>query len=193
MFSRSITSRKERVFHLSLQLVLVAFVIGVMVIPALAAKQRGKSHYPALAEEVRHQLVMLPYYGVFDNLEFRIEGVDTVVLSGQVTRPTLKRDAERALKRLESVSKVVNNIEVLPLSPHDDDIRIAAYRAIYSKPGLDRYALRAVPPIHIIVKGGNITLVGVVANEGDRNLAEIASKGVSGAFSVTNKLQVEKK
>jgi hyperosmotically inducible protein len=117
-----------------------------MVIPGLA--QAGK-RYPELVEEVRHQLVMLPYYGVFDNLEFRIDG-DTVVLSGQVTTPTLKSDAERVVKRLESVSKVVNNIEVLPVGGHDQDIRLATYRAIYSKPGLDRYALRAVPPIREI-------------------------------------------
>ncbi len=146
-----------------------------------------------LAEKVRHQLVMLPYYSLFDNLEFRISGVDTVVLSGQVVRPTLKSDAAGAVRRLEAVGKVVNNIEVLPLSPNDDRLRIAAYRAIYSKPGLDRYALQAVPPIHIIVKNGNITLVGIVASQMDKDLAGISANGVSGAFSVTNRLQVEAK
>jgi len=181
----------DRDFSWLFRFVLTIVLACGIVMPGLAQKQAGK-RYPELVEEVRHQLVMLPYYGVFDNLEFRIEGADTVVLSGQVSRPTLKSDAERTVKRLESVSKVVNNIEVLPVSPHDDDIRIAAYRAIYSKPGLDRYAHRAVPPIHIIVKNGNITLVGVVASEGDKNLAGIAAKGVSGAFNVENKLSVER-
>ncbi len=159
-------------------------------------QKRGKeleAVHARLAARVRHELVMLPYYSLFDNLEFRIEGVDTVVLSGQVVKPTLKSDAEAVVRRLEGVGKLVNNIEVLPLSNNDDRLRIAAYRAIYSKPGLDRYALQAVPPIHIIVKNGNLTLAGVVASKGDKDLAGIAANGVSGAFSVTNKLQVEKK
>ncbi len=144
-----------------------------------------------LAGRVRHELVMLPYYTLFDNLEFRIEGIDTVVLSGQVVQPTLKSDAEGAVKRVEGVGKLVNNIEVLPLSNNDDRLRVASYRAIYSKTGLDRYALQAVPPIHIIVKNGHITLVGVVSSQADKDLAGIAANGVSGAFSVTNKLRVE--
>jgi hyperosmotically inducible protein len=146
-----------------------------------------------LEREVRHVLVMLPYYGVFDNLEFRIQPPDTVVLAGQVTRPTLKRDAENVVKRLESVSKVVNEIEVLPVSPNDEQLRVATYRAVFSRPGLDRYGMMAVPPIHIIVKGGNIRLIGVVATQADKDLAGIAAKGVSGAFGVQNDLQVEKK
>jgi hyperosmotically inducible protein len=189
MISKTGTKNAERDFSWLLQFLLTTVLACGMVMPGFA--QAGK-RYPELVEEVRHQLVMLPYYGVFDNLEFRIEG-DTVVLSGQVTRPTLKSDAERVVKRLESVSKVVNNIEVLPVSPNDDNIRLAAYRAIFSKPGLDRYAHRAVPPIHIIVKNGNITLVGVVASEADKNLAGIAAQGVSGAFNVENKLTAERK
>ncbi len=161
------------------------------------AQQKGVSDLKAvharLAERVRHQLVTLPFYSLFDNLEFRIEGVDTVVLSGQVVRPTLKGDAAKAVQRLEAVGKVVNHIEVLPLSPNDDRLRIAAYRAIYSRPGLDRYALQAVPPIHIIVKNGNITLVGMVASQADKDLAGISANGVSGAFSVTNSLRIEGK
>ena len=145
-----------------------------------------------LEKEVRHVLVMLPYYSVFDNLAFRVEG-DKVTLLGQVTRPTLKSDAQAVVKRIEGVETVVNNIEVLPVSPNDDRIRLATYRAIYSTQGLDRYALQAVPPIHIIVKGGHVTLEGVVANETDKNLAYLKANGVSGVFSVTNHLQVEKK
>ena len=122
---------------------------------------------------------MLPYYGVFDNLAYRVDG-DTVTLMGQVTRPTLKSDAENVVKRIEGVERVVNHIEVLPLSPNDDRIRIAVYRAIYGQTGLDRYALQAVPPIHIIVNNGNVTLEGVVASETDKNLANIRANGVPG-------------
>ena len=145
-----------------------------------------------LAEEVRHQLVLLPYYGVFDNLAYEIKDIDTVVLTGQVTRPTLKSDAENVVRNIEGVGKLENQIEVLPLSPNDDRIRIATYVDIYSRPGLDRYAWRAVPPIHIIVKNGNVTLMGVVATEADKNLAGMMANGVSGVFKVTSDLRVEK-
>lgn len=139
---------------------------------------------------IRHELLTLPYYGVFDNLGFHVEG-STVVLTGQVTRPVLKSDAERAVKRVEGVETVDNRIEVLPLSPNDDQIRMATYRAIFYHPALDRYAIRAVPPIHIIVKNGNVTLVGVVASQADKNLAGLYASGVPGVFSVRNELQVE--
>lgn len=145
-----------------------------------------------LAREVRHELVMLPYYGVFDNLAFRMEG-RTITLLGQVTRPTLKSDAENVVKDIEGVEKVVNQIEVLPLSPMDDQIRLATFRAVYSTPGLDRYALNAVPPIHIIVSSGKVALEGVVANEADKNMAGVKANGVSGVFSVTNNLRVEQR
>jgi hyperosmotically inducible periplasmic protein len=154
-----------------------------------AADQKGKPD--RITKEVRHELVMLPYYGVFDNLAYRVDG-GTVTLFGQVTRPTLKSDAEKAVKSIEGVERVINNIEVLPLSPLDDRIRLAQYRAIYSTPGLDRYGLQAVPPIHIIVKNGNVTLEGVVATEADRNLAGIKAKAVPNVFSVENHLAVER-
>jgi hyperosmotically inducible protein len=134
-------------------------------------------------------LILLPYYSVFDNLGFRVDG-DTVTLEGQVVRPTLKSDAENVVKNIEGVGKVVNNIEVLPLSPMDNQIRRAVYRAIFSEPGLSRYAESAVPSIHIIVKNGNVTLVGIVDNQGDKDLANIRAKGVSNVFSVTNNLVV---
>jgi hyperosmotically inducible protein len=149
---------------------------------------RAKSH---LAEQVRKELVLLPYYGMFDYLTFEIKAIDTVVLKGQVTRPTLKSDAENVVRRIEAVRKVENQIEVLPNSPNDDRIRIATYKAIYSKPGLDRYALRAVPPIHIIVKNGEVTLVGFVATDMDKNIAGMTANGVPGVFKVTNNLRVE--
>jgi hyperosmotically inducible protein len=151
--------------------------------------QQQKAH---LAREVRHQLVMLPYYSVFDNLSFRINDDDTVTLMGQVTRPTLKSEAANVVKGIEGVRGVTNEIEVLPLSPNDDRIRMAVYRAIYGNSALQQYALRAVPPIHIIVKNGNVTLDGVVATQMDKTLAVTQAKGVSGAFSVTDNLRVEK-
>ena len=144
-----------------------------------------------LEREVRHELVTLPYYDVFDNLEYRVDG-SQVTLSGQVVRPTLKSGAENVVKNIEGVEKVTNNIEVLPLSPNDDRLRVAIYRAIYGHPALQRYSVRSVPPIHIIVKNGSVTLEGVVANEGDRNIANIQANGVSGVFSVKNNLRVEK-
>lgn len=156
-------------------------------------KQDSEAFHAWLVKEVRHELIMLPYYSVFDNLTFRIEGVDGIVLTGQVVKPNLKQDAENVVRRIEGTGKVVNNIEILPLSPNDDIIRRAAFRAIYSKDGLDRYAMSAVPSIHIIVLNGNITLEGLAANQMDKDLAGIAAKQVSGAFSVTNNLGLESK
>ena len=144
-----------------------------------------------ITREVRHELVMLPYYGVFDNLAYRVDGYN-VTLMGQVTRPTLKSDAEHVVKRIEGVEHVNNEIEVLPPSPGDDRVRRAEYRAIYGDSVLNRYALQSVPPIHIIVKNGNVTLEGVVATKADKDVAGIRANGVSGVFSVANNLRVEK-
>ena len=142
-------------------------------------------------KEVRHELVMLPFYGVFDNLSYKVDPDGTVTLFGQVTRPTLKSDAENVVKRIEGVERVVNNIEVLPTSMMDDEIRRAAYRAIYGNEVLSQYQMRAVPPIHIIVKNGHITLEGVVAREMDKQIAGMQANSVHGVFSVTNNLVVE--
>ncbi|MSV35732.1 MAG: BON domain-containing protein [Bryobacterales bacterium] len=144
-----------------------------------------------LEKEVRHELVMLPFYGVFDNFEYKMEG-NTVTLMGQVTRPTLKSDAEAVVKKIEGLERVNNQIEVLPVSPNDDRIRIAVYQVIYGSQSLNRYALRAVPTIHIIVKGGHVTLEGAVATEADKNVANIRANGVSGVFSVKNNLRVDR-
>lgn len=144
-----------------------------------------------ITKEVRHELVMLPYYGVFDNLAYKVNG-DKVTLLGQVSRPTLKSDAERAVKTIEGVESVDNRIEVLPTSPNDDQIRRAMYRTIYGDPVLSRYGWGSVPPIHIIVKGGHVTLEGVVDNNSDRNVAGIRAKSVPNVFSVTNNLRVVK-
>jgi hyperosmotically inducible protein len=146
-----------------------------------------------IAKEVRHQLVMLPYFGVFDDLGFNVNG-GTVTLSGEVTQPVLKSDAGNVVKRVEGVTNVVNNIEVLPLSPNDDQIRRGTYRAIYGDPALStRYGFQALPSIHIIVSSGHVRLEGVVANEGDKNIAGIRANSVPGAFSVENDLRVEGK
>jgi len=157
------------------------------------SRRRDSSKYEQwLAKRVRHELVLLPYYSVFDNLEYKIEG-ERVILMGQVARPSLKSDAEAVVKKIEGVRGVVNRIEVLPLSPYDDRIRLAVYRHIFSDTALQRYALPAVPSIHIIVKGGHVTLEGVTASEMDRNIANIRANEVPGVFSVTNHLRVEKK
>jgi hyperosmotically inducible periplasmic protein len=153
-------------------------------------KQRSEAKYrERLSKEVRHQLVMLPWYSVFDNLGYKVEG-DKVTLYGEVTRPTLKSDAETAVKSIEGVATVANNIEVLPLSPMDDQLRRALYRGIYGDPGLSRYSVQAVPSIHIVVKNGNVTLEGVVDNETDKNLANLRANQVANVFSVKNNLVV---
>jgi len=144
-----------------------------------------------MIKEVRHQLLLLPYYGVFDFLAYKVAPDGTVTLLGQAARPTLKSDAENVVKRIEGVEHVDNQIEVLPPSPMDDEIRHAAYRAIYGSPQMTKYAWKSVQSIHIIVKGGNITLEGVVDNQADKNVAEIRAKGVPNAFSVTDNLVVE--
>ena len=144
-----------------------------------------------ITKEVRHELLMLPYFSVFDNLSYKVDGYN-VTLMGQVTRPTLKSDAENVVKRIEGVEHVDNQIEVLPLSPNDDRIRRALYRAIYGYPALQKYSMGVQQPIRIIVKNGNATLEGVVDNEADKNIANIQARGVSGVFSVTNNLQVVK-
>lgn len=143
-----------------------------------------------MIRQITRELVTLPYYGVFDDLSFEIRG-RTVILHGQVVRPTLKSSAEAVVKDVDGVETVVNQIEVLPTSPNDDRIRLAVYRALYTDVNLSRYGLRAVPPIHIIVKNGQVVLTGVVATTMDSNVANIRAREVPGAFGVTNNLRIE--
>ncbi len=143
-----------------------------------------------LSERVRHELVTLPWLGVFDHLTFQMEG-DKVILAGQVNRPTLRTDAERVVKRVVGVVAVSNQIEVLPLSPFDDRLRLATLRSIYSFPALQRYGLGVIPGIHILVKNGNVTLAGAVSSTGDAQLAYLRAMQVPGVFSVSNQLTVE--
>jgi hyperosmotically inducible protein len=140
--------------------------------------------------EVMHELTMLSQYGVFDNLQFKTDGT-TVTLMGQVTNQVLRPNAEKAVKSIEGVEKVDNKIEVLPPIPADNNIRLAVYRAIYGSPSLERYALQAVPSIHIIVRNGNVTLEGVVANKADADQALIRAKTVPGTFDVKSNLRVD--
>jgi hyperosmotically inducible protein len=143
-----------------------------------------------LSKQVRHKLVTLPYYGVFDNLAYSIDG-GKVTLHGQVVRPSTRSDAERSVGRIPGVTQVVNRIQVLPPSGFDDRIRVNTYRSIARSSGLYRYFLGSNPSIHIVVKRGNVTLTGVVNTRMDSQLAYMAANGVSGVFSVTNNLQVE--
>src|SRR6266849_7400543 len=154
-----------------------------------AKGQRETKSSQNLVREVRHQLLLLPYYSVFDNLAYKVEG-DRVTLEGQVVRPTLKSDAENVVKGIEGVSGVTNNIEVLPLSPMDDQLRRALYRAIYGDPSLSKYSWSSVASIHIIVKNGNVTLEGIVDSEGDKNLAGLRANSVPDVFSVKHNLVV---
>lgn len=146
-----------------------------------------------LNDAVRHELVSLPYYNIFDDLAFRVDPSGVVTLTGDVTWPAVKSDAEHAVKKIPGVTQVVNDIKVLPLSPMDNQIRRAVYQAVFRYAGMYRYALGVNPSIHIIVDNGHVTLVGVVDNQADRNLAGIRANGVPGVFSVTNDLRVAEK
>jgi hyperosmotically inducible protein len=142
-----------------------------------------------ITKEVRHELLMLPWFGVFDNIAYKVDGYN-VTLYGQVVRPSLKSDAENVVKHIEGVEHVDNQIEVLPPSPMDDRLRLELYRAIYGYPALEKYDLGVQKPIRIIVKSGHVSLEGVVDNEADKNLAGLRANGVPGIFSVNNNLQV---
>ncbi|MGB7147637.1 MAG: BON domain-containing protein [Terriglobales bacterium] len=187
--------KKSPFVTLPLFLALTIFSMVAFASPAIQDNQMAgaipQKSFDRIVKEVRHELVMLPYYGVFDNLAYKVDRDGTVTLIGQVARPTLKSDAENVVKRIEGVTRVVNQIEVLPTSPMDDGIRRATYRAIYSDPALSLYQVRAVPPIHIIVKNGHVTLEGSVAREMDKTIAGMRANSVSGVFSVDNNLIVE--
>jgi hyperosmotically inducible protein len=169
----------------------------LLALVTLGAAQNAQREQPSakseerIIKEVRHELLMLPYFGVFDYIAFKVEGYN-VTLLGQVVRPSLKSDAENAVKHIEGVEKVDNQIEVLPPSPMDDRIRVRLFHAIYGYPALEKYALGVQKPIRIIVKNGHVTLEGVVDSDADKNLAGMRANGVSGTFSVTNNLQVVK-
>lgn len=180
--------RKTNLLILPVMLMTVMFLPA----PALNAPAGSPQVNARLVKQVRHELATLPYYGVFDWLEFETRPDGTVVLRGYVTRPTTKSDAEARIKDIEGVRNVVNEIQVLPLSPQDDRLRIALYRQIYNWDSpLFRYATQAIPSIHIIVDHGRATLKGVVDSKADAQLAYMRARSVPGLFDVKNELVVE--
>ncbi len=175
-------------------LLLFASLFAVVTVGAAQDAQRDQPSAKSqerITKEVRHELLMLPYFGVFDYIAYKVDGYN-ITLLGQVVRPSLKSDAENSIKHVEGVEKVDNQIEVLPPSPMDDRLRVRLFRAIYQYPALQKYELGVQKPIRIIVKNGHVTLEGVVDNEADKNLAGLRANGVSGIFSVTNNLHVVK-
>lgn len=187
-----VTRCRKKMVGITLSLLLFVFV-GMIPASIASVKTSKGQNMPAegLAEKVRHEIIMLADFGVFDNLNFSLVNNDTVVLTGQVVRPLLKADAEIAVSRIPGISKVENKIEVLPLSRSDDAIRKRAYRAVYLAPDFEKYAIQAIPPIRIIVKNGNITLLGVVNDPIDKTKAEMAAKTISNVFSVTDNLRID--
>jgi BON domain-containing protein len=182
---------KRQLRTLVIALMMISLFTPAVMRDVFAKNRTQTASLARIIKEVRHELVTLPYYGVFDWLEFEVRPDNTVVLRGQVVRPTTKSDAEARVREIDGVSRVINEIEVLPLSPEDDRLRIALYRAIYSWDSpLFRYATQAVPPIHIIVNHGRATLKGVVDSKADGDLAYIRARGVPGLFDVKNELQV---
>lgn len=175
-------------------------VFGIAIMLAIAAstavsgantQQDGSVRNYGFTESIRKKLATLPYYGVFDNLAFELNG-NTVVLSGHVIRPITRKEAERRIAKMEGVDHVINKIQVLPPSSFDDSIRRRVYNAVFRTGGLHRYAMGANPSIHIVVNRGRVTLEGVVSNKMDSQLAYMAANAVSGVFSVTNNLRVER-
>lgn len=199
--------RQNFVFELLMGLLALALVLGFAAIAGNAQdktrndKVKVESQGQAatqgretarIVREIRHELLTLPWYGVFDWLEGSISPDGIVTLRGAVVRPTTKSGAEKRVRDIEGVTRVNSEIKVLPLSPNDDRIRQAVYLALFNgNSPLFRYALGANPSIHIIVENGNVMLKGVVSNEGDRNLANVRANGVSGVFSVKNELAIE--
>jgi len=187
---------KKVTFSFALSLVLIlAFAapsVAAAAGPAAPAQERplGQRGVERITTEARHQILMLPYYGVFDMISYKVSPDGVVTLMGKVRNPTLKSDAGNVIKGIEGVERVDNQIEVLPLSPNDDLIRRAEFRAIYGSSQLLKYAWEAVQSIHIIVENGHVTLIGTVDSQGDKNIALIQAKSVPGVFSVEDELQV---
>jgi len=194
----------KRVMFVTLTVIALAF--ASIPAPAAPTPQKKKSKLESrpraegeaanleyLKKEIRKELVTLPFFGVFDWLEGKVEPDGTVFLAGQVTRPTLKKDAQRRVEKVEGVERVINQIEVLPLSPNDDRLRRAVFRELFNfNSPLFRYGQQPIPSIHIIVSRGRLVLKGVVANKGDSDIANIKARGVPGLFEVRNDLKIEK-
>jgi len=191
MNSENLGEKNMNTIKRNLLALVTALVIAASAAVAAPVASGQQSNDVATMNQIRKKLVTLPYYGIFDNLSYKIEG-NTVTLYGQVVRPSTRKDAERRVAKIEGVEQVINDIEVLPLSRFDDSIRVRTYRAIFRTGSLYRYAQGANPALHIIVRNGHVTLEGVVANKGDSRLAYIMASQVFDVFSVTNNLRIER-
>lgn len=181
-----------------IKMLISTLVLALLPIGLLAQNSNSRANAPMsssemarVTREVHHQLVLLPWYGVFDDLAYKVDPNGTVTLLGEVRQPTLKKDAENAIKKIEGVENVDNQIKILPTSTLDDQIRLRTFHAIYGNSNLSRYAVLAVPTIHIIVENGHVTLVGVVDSQSDKQIAGVQAKSVPNVFSVNNNLRVE--
>ena len=171
---------------------ILAAAFGVAALPLVASGSQAAMDDAAWkAELVRKEIVTLPFYSIFDHVTIQVEG-NQVMLDGSVYRPSMRKSVERVAARVEGVTEVVNNVEVQRTSPFDDRLRVALVRTLYSNQALNRYGIQSVPPIHIIVDNGDVTLEGVVNRDLEKNVAGILANGISGVFSVTNNLRVEK-
>lgn len=184
--------RRITIFHFLSLILLVPSLLAQHPTRPKSAKSDAKPEEPQLVREIRHQLFVLPYYSVFDYITFTLDA-DRVTLTGYVLRPTLRANAEAAVKSLEGVSSVKNLVEVLPKSPSDDDFRRAVYRSIFEDSTLQRYAALEVPVIHIILRNGEVTLEGAVLTEAEKNLATTRASSVAGVSGVKNNLAVRPK
>lgn len=171
--------------------IVTALTILLTVIATAKSSTPDQPEQDRITREVRHELVMIPQLSIFDNLAYKVDG-GTVTLLGQVRNAIIKDSAEKRVKTIEGVDQVVNNIEILPASPNDDRIRVRVARAIFDDNRLNRYSMGALPPIHIVVNRGHVTLEGVVDNEVDKNVAGLRANQVPGVFSVQNNLRTEK-
>lgn len=164
---------------------------SVLFVTSLATAASNVGELRPVENRIRQELVRMPFLSLYDNLSFTVDEYGNVTLRGETIRPTIRTDAENLVRKVEGVAAVENRIEVLPLSPYDNGLRLRVARAVYGAPALNRYLLHPNPPIRIIVKDGNVTLKGVVANDADRTIAGIQASSVAGAFSVANELRVE--
>lgn len=168
----------------------IALGAALLVASSVNSWAMSQADHARVAEQVRKEIVKLPYYSIFDNVQFQLND-GALELSGVVYRPVMKKMIERVTERVEGVNSVTNNLEILPLSNYDDRIRVALARQLFGHQVFTRLAMQAVPPVHIVVKNGNVTLEGVVHSELQKNVAFHVANGIHGVFSVTNNLRTE--
>jgi hyperosmotically inducible periplasmic protein len=176
-----------KIFRNFIALMLAVFAFSIV---SVNAQVSVSGTTQSIERQVQKKILRLPYYEVFDHIGFSVDG-DTVTLVGKVRNARNKKDAEAYVKDVPGVTRVVNNIEVLPLGSFDDSIRVNLYRTLAASGGLSRYLWTVNPSVRLIVDGGHVTLEGYVANKGDYNTMNILANGVSGVFSVTNNLKID--